>query len=242
MMRSRTAVLLFAAVLGLTPAMAHASSLSVSPVSIQVAAPGATSSLTLENSGTDAITSQIRVYKWTQENGQDVLTPTKEVVASPPFLKLPAGAKNVVRVVRMVKSLVPQEDAYRLVVDELPKNATESSVGVGISLRYSLPVFFTGVAASPPALAWSASVSGGQIILKAENTGGRHMRLANLHIDSGGKTITLSSGLAGYVLQGSDKVWTIKNTAKFSPGTTVSVSAEGDNGPIKATAKLAAAK
>ena len=123
MTRSRFAALLLTAALVASPLAAAAASLSVSPVSLEIAAPGAASSLTLGNTGTEAINAQIRVYQWTQSNGADVLTPTRDVVASPPFLKLAPGLSNVVRVVRLAKTPLAHEEAYRLVVDELPKTA-----------------------------------------------------------------------------------------------------------------------
>ena len=84
-------------------------------------APGAASTGHLEQQRQEAINAQIRVFKWTQVGGKDQLVPTKDVVASPPAVKLGAGKSRVIRVVRRSKSAAAAEESYRLVVDEVPK-------------------------------------------------------------------------------------------------------------------------
>ena len=65
-------------------AMLQAASLQVAPVLVEVPAPGATSTLKLHNEGTKPLDAQIRIFRWTQVNGVDTLTPTDDVAASPP--------------------------------------------------------------------------------------------------------------------------------------------------------------
>ena len=242
MTRSRIVAILASFTLGCLPLSAYAGSLTVSPVSLEVAAPGATSALTLSNAGAEPINAQIRVYRWTQPDGVDQLLPTTDVVASPPALKLNGGQQNVVRVVRLLKTPVTGEQAYRLVVDELPKAPKGSSVGVGISLRYSVPVFFTMSNAASD-VSWTIAASGGNLQLIAHNSGTRRIRLADLKIQAGGKTIVVGQGLAGYVLSNSEKLWTVKASAKLATlQSTISVTAEGDSGHVQATAKVVPAK
>ena len=50
-------------------------------------------------------------------------------------------------------------------------------------------------------------------------------------------------GLAGYVLGQSSKHWIVKNASKsVAAGSTIKITAQGDNGPIEATARVVAAK
>jgi fimbrial chaperone protein len=114
--------------------------------------------------------------------------------------------------------------------------------GVGFSVRYSIPVFFSKPGADAD-LSWQAVVVKGQFILKAENSGGRRARLASLVLVNGaGKTIHVGEGLAGYVLGQSAKQWTVKGASKtIAAGGTVKITAQGENGPIEATAKVVAA-
>lgn len=240
-MRSWIFGLLTATVLTAAPVAALASSLQVAPVNVEVLAPGAASTVTLNNSGTEAINAQIRVFKWTQIDGKDQLVPTKDVVASPPAVKLGPGRSSVIRIVRRSKTPTPAEESYRLVVDEVPKAPKAAQAGVGFAVRYSVPVFFTNSSQSSD-ITWTASVSKGQLRIEAENAGGRRVRLADLKIVNGGKSLNVSQGLAGYVLGDSSRFWLVKGGAKLAaPGSTIKIIAKGDNGPIEATAKVVAA-
>ena len=241
-MRSWILGLLSATVLSVAvPAAALASSLQVAPVNIEVPAPGAASTITLKNSGNGSVNAQIRVFKWTQVDGKDQLVPTKEVVASPPAVKLGPGKSSVVRIVRRSKSPTATEESFRLVVDEVPKAPTATQAGVGFAMRYSVPVFFSA-AGQETDLNWTAKIAGGQLRIVAENDGGRRVRLADLKVVKGGKSVNVGQGLAGYVLGESSHVWLVKGGAKFAaPGTTIKIIAKSDNGPIEATAKVVAA-
>ena len=68
--------------------MSWAASLQVTPVMIEVAAPGAATTVKLRNDGATPLNAQIRVFRWSQVNGEDKLEPTTDVVASPPLTKL----------------------------------------------------------------------------------------------------------------------------------------------------------
>src|SRR5262245_42609749 len=100
---------------------ALAASFQVAPLLLEVTAPGPAPPLTLRNTGSSPIATQIRVFRWSQEDGNERLAPTEDVVASPPAAELHPGQDYVVRVVRLTKSPVAGEEAYRLLIDELPE-------------------------------------------------------------------------------------------------------------------------
>ena len=124
-------------------AMPQAASLQVAPVLVEVPAPGATATLKLRNEGNRPLDAQIRIFKWTQVDGADSLTPTNDVAASPPLASLRPNTDYTVRVVRTKKEPVAKEESYRLLIDELPSAAGSQGTAVNIALRYSMPVFFT---------------------------------------------------------------------------------------------------
>ena len=236
-MRSWITGLLATAAVFTAPAVADASSLQITPVNIEVPAPGAASKVTLANAGSEQLSAQIRVFKWVQKNGKDVLEETREVVASPPAMKLGPGKKSVIRVVRVSKTPAAKEESYRLIVDEIPAPPKPGQAGVGFAIRYSVPVFFSKPGEDVD-LKWKATVTNGQLTLKAENAGGRRIRLAALKaVGSNGKSVSFGSGLSGYVLGQSLKTWTAK-AKSIAPGGTIKIVAQGDNGPIEATAKV----
>ena len=69
-MRSWITGLLATAAVFTAPAIADASSLQITPVNIEVPAPGAASKVTLANAGSEQLSAQIRVFKWVQKNGK----------------------------------------------------------------------------------------------------------------------------------------------------------------------------
>ena len=178
-MRSWISGIFAAVVILAAPAFASASSLQIMPINIEVPAPGAASTVTLTNQGGDLLNAQIRIFKWVQLNGQDELVPTRDVVVSPPAVKLQPGKKSVIRVVRIGKTPAATEETYRLIIDELPKPVKAGQAGVGFSVRHSIPVFFSKTGEDVDR-SWQASVSKGQFILKAGNAGGRRVHYRDL--------------------------------------------------------------
>jgi fimbrial chaperone protein len=216
-------------------AMPQAASLQVAPVLVEVPAPGATATMKLRNEGTKPLDAQIRIFQWTQVDGADVLTPTNDVVASPPVASLRPGTDYTVRIVRTKKEPATKEEAYRLLVDELPEAAGGQAASVSIALRYSIPVFFT-VTGAPPKLSWELEQRANKPVIVASNAGDRRIRLAKLKITDGkGGVANFGDGLAGYVLGHSSMSFPVPTSSKgFGAGGLASISALSDLGPIDA--------
>ena len=242
-MAFRKAGIVAATILTLGSSLAAASALQVTPVNIQVQAPGAASIITLSNPGNEPLAAQLRIFKWTRKNGKDELVPTNAVVASPPIAKLAPGQPYVVRIIRVSKTPVNGEETYRLLVDEIPdRQASVPSFGPRFAIRQSIPVFFTDPAAAPK-LSWAAFIDNGRLLLKARNEGGRRVRISALNVSNGsGASLGYGDNFIGYVFGRSSEQWTAALPAKgFAPGESVTILAQGDNGPIKATAEIQAA-
>ena len=214
----------------------QAASLQVAPVLVEVPAPGAAATLKLRNEGTKPLDAQIRIFQWTQVDGADVLTPTTDVVASPPIASLQPNTDYTVRIVRTKKEPAATEEAYRLVVDELPGPAARQAASVNIALRYSIPVFFTVSGGAPPKLSWELQQRGNKPVIVASNAGDRRIRLAKLKItDRKGVVANFGEGLAGYVLGHASMNFAVPANAKgFGAGGLAAISAQSDLGPIDA--------
>jgi len=215
-------------------ALLQAASLQVAPVIVEVAAPGAAATVTLRNQADKPLEGQVRVFRWTQVDGEDKLVPTDDVVASPPMVSLKSNTNYLVRIVRAKKEPVEGEETYRLLIDELPSPTADRRTAVNIVLRYSIPVFFTASGAATGKLKWELQRKNNKQFLVARNDGSRRVRLADLKATDGkGVVASFGSGLSGYVLGGSSKSWLIPASAKnFGNGGIASVSATTDSGPI----------
>ena len=207
----------------LSSGMVMASGLQVSPISLSLQAKENASGLTLSNTGDNAVHAQVRVYQWSQDEKGDQLTASRGLLASPPMIKLQAGEKQLIRIIRA--SAPPSgvgavENSYRLSIDELPIKFAEQKTGLQFALSYSLPVFVkpVGITETNPKLQWSYSVQpdslqpdGKQMNLRVSNSGNGHAQLADLGvIDTAGNNINIHQGLLGYVLPGATMNWTLK--------------------------------
>lgn len=182
---------------------AGAGSLQVAPVLIDQTTEQA-AALTLRDVGDRPVSVQLRVFRWSQENGEDKLTPTDDVVVSPPMTTLQPRADYVVRVVRQVRRPASAEESYRLLVDELPDPATRAAGGVSLLVRQSIPVFFSSPSRTAPNVQWRLAGS----TLEGTNTGDRRMRVSEVSIvDEHGGRISFGPGLRGYVLGHSSVRW-----------------------------------
>jgi fimbrial chaperone protein len=220
---------------------AHASALQVSPVIVQVALPAAASSLRLRNLGSDRITAQLRVYRWSQEDGADQLVETRNVVASPPFVTIGAQTSQVVRIVRVAgHTTPPAEESYRLLIDEIPERPGTPGKGINFAVRYSLPVFFTGADLRSAPLQWTVESRADRLDVMATNPGTRHVRVAALRVTGPrGQTVAFGDGLIGYVLGGSTARWSVKGSlGGMTAGGTLAISANTQHGPLQATGTI----
>ena len=238
-MRSISTALFASALAFAACAPAGAGSLQVEPVLVDITAPGAASTVTVRNQGTDPINAQIRVFKWSIVNGKEQLNPTDDVVASPPSVTLTPKGQYVVRIVRTSKQPVVGEESYRLLVDQLPDLSQQRNGAVNLMVRYSIPVFFGAANRKIPTVAWSVAPNGDKITLTARNSGERRLRISALSLrDASGKSLSFGNGLAGYALGQSAVSWTVPRR-DFTTNGSISVTGQSDGGPIQAVASVA---
>ncbi|MBZ9978060.1 molecular chaperone [Mesorhizobium sp. BR-1-1-10] len=221
-----------ALLLGLTAA--EAASLRVAPTTVELIAPDSATVLNLRNEAQRPLNVQVRVFRWTQQGGSEQLEPTSDVVASPPSAQLSSNEDYVVRVVRVSKAPVKSEESYRVVVDELPDPSRRKAGTVSQLVRHVLPVFFRNADAPGADVSWSLARSGGSLMLVAQNNGGSRVRLSDVSLSQGGKSLGGRKGLLGYVLGGATMQWPVGRASRLSGGA-VTLSAQSDFGPISAS-------
>lgn len=214
------------------PGSSFAQGLRVSPVLLEVAAPGAATTLTLRNEGSQPITVQARVFGWSQQSGDEQLQRTSDVVVSPPAIQLAPGATQTVRVIRTARTVVRGEEAYRVVVNEVPDQSRQRAGAVAFATELRLPVFFTGQGARSPDVAWSLRQSGNATYLVAQNRGDSRLRLADLRLTGSNGAEVSRPGLVGYVLGGSSMQWPLSAGGRL--GGSARLSAATNMGSIDA--------
>ena len=202
----------------LLSSLAVASGLQVSPISLSLQARESASGLTISNTGDDMVHAQVRIYQWSQDEKGDQLTPSRGLLASPPMIKLKPGENQLIRIIRA--KAPPQgsgavEDAYRILINEIPVQSATQKSGIQFALSYSLPVFVqpVGIDKTSPRLQWSTHLQadGKEVKLRVSNSGNGHAQLAALSFtDTAGISTVINPGLLGYVLPGATMNWTLK--------------------------------
>lgn len=210
--------------LTLAGASACASGLQVAPVSLTLQPAQHANGLWLSNTGTDLLHAQVRVYRWTQADGADQLTPSQELVISPPMLGVKPGERQLVRVIRVgapPSGNDAPEAAYRLAIDELPLPEAGKK-GLQFVLHYSVPVFIEpeGAAQVKPTLHWTLQREGNHAVVVVSNSGTGHAQLSDVeYINRAGSRTAIADGLLGYVLPGATMRWTLKQPVSNFAGT-----------------------
>ncbi len=218
-----------ALLLMLPAASADATSLRVSPVTLDLSKPRSSANLTLRNNASQPVSVQVRVFRWVQIDGADAYEATTDVVASPPAVRLAPQVDYTIRVVRTSKAPLTKEESYRVIIDELPTRRLLRSGTVNLVVRHSIPVFFRDPQGDPPKVTWRLQRTSGQLKLVAENTGGTRLKLADLALNQGSARLYARQGLFGYVLAGAKAEWPVD--LRHRPiGSTVTLSAKSQLG------------
>ena len=79
----------------------NAANLGVSPVRVTLSESQKTGAITVLNKSTEPVSIQLEVLSWSQEEGKDVLTPTREILATPPIFTIPAGTSQLLSLIHI---------------------------------------------------------------------------------------------------------------------------------------------
>ena len=212
-------------------------SILIWPVNPVIGADDRAAALWLENPGGAPTTLQIRIYAWAQADGGNVYAPQDAILGTPPIVTIAPGERQLIRLTRTAASPARTEQAYRVVVDEIP--AAEGPAGAGAAvrfrMRYSLPLFAYGegladgsapgargkrAPASPaapeadPTLLWRTGRDADGAFLEIRNAGPIHARLTGVALVGDGGSVPVAEGLLGYVLPGAAMRWPIAADAR----------------------------
>jgi len=186
-----------------------AAALSVSPTRVTFAAGTTSGALTLANTGDSDTVVQVETFAWEDVTAVDQLQPTRDILAVPAVFELPAGGRQIIRVALRAERDPEREQAYRLLITEVPTEDADSGAGVRFALRMSLPVFVTPQGAAPDPQ-WRLEGDGNGARLRLANAGNAHIHVRSLEIVAGGGDRLLASFTRPvYVLAGQSHVWAL---------------------------------
>ncbi len=205
-----------------------ATSVLIWPIDPVLEADQKAGALWLENRGTAPASLQVRVFAWRQGDYQEQFQAQREIIGSPPVATIAPGQKQLIRLTRTGSSPAGQEQAYRIIIDEIPSPMPTDTASQGttaairLQMRYSVPLFVYGEglwgkpdpqgkrnadSVGKPQLSWRAVTVQGKPYVEMRNTGPVHARLTDVVVQQGGQGKPLAEGLLGYVLPGASMRW-----------------------------------
>lgn len=191
-----------------------AGSVRISPVQVDFVDQDKSASIMLSNESINPNNLQIRVFKWEQDaTGTDQLLATNEIAVSPSIVNMQSNGVNNIRLVRINNTQVQSEQAYRIIVDELPKpiDSRKVSNGLQVLVRSSLPLFVVNSKNISDLKAQLISVDN-KIFVQVENIGTRHILLQELSVfdkNTSQKYKINVNTVNGYLLAGKSKQYEI---------------------------------
>lgn len=215
-------VLAACCLLGILP-QAVAGVFSVSPVRIYMTPRDRAVAVTLTNEGDSPIALQADINGWTQSaDGADWLTPTEDLILSPPIIRLAPRSRQVVRLALLRPADPARQLTYRLIVREVPEAAGngQNMIRVPIALALSMPVFITPSQAQREVSCNLAVVpkASPALQVRCANSGAAYAQIRQILLQRGESVLARFEG-GSYILPEAAQTLTLKAEHAVAPGT-----------------------
>ena len=212
---------------------AYAGSFTATPIKLTLDAGATSTSLSLINTGDAPVLVQAELVAWSQADGKEVLTPSLDLVVSPPIFKVAPGAVQIVRVGVLQRTPSDREVTYRLFLQEVPAPRRPGEQGINVALRLGLSIFVLPPGGAAPQLSWHARGERGDIRLTLTNSGNGHAQAVDCKLYREDGTLLAEQPLGAYVLAGQMRSWIIKPKQPWGGGK-LRVVAQTSAGPVTA--------
>ncbi len=203
-------------------ALSLAGSYSVHPVTLELSAAQPATTLNVRNREKGSVTLQLATRKWSQADGEDSLSNTRDIIAVPPTFTIEPGDEQTVRIgLRQVEPL-HLEQAYRVILQEIPGPSSNAG-GLQFALNMSLPLFVKPSHSPTPDLKWFVQREDeNRVALSVENRGTGHFKFTSWRLQNDGQDLGAETKLH-YVLPGSRLSWSVKPSALPAAGDEVDI-------------------
>jgi fimbrial chaperone protein len=218
-------------------ATAAASTLGVAPIRVELSSTQSTAVVTVRNQEDSPVTVQARPAAWSQQDEQDQLADTHDLLVTPPLFTIPAKGHQVLRIALLRKPDPSRELDYRLVLSEVPPAMAADVTGLRIALRITLPMFVAAPTHTSPELTWHHSwLPDGTLQVEAQNHGSAHIQILGFDVQTADHIApVLHADVARYLLPGSAAQWQLHPGANFSPAPHLVLNGHSDAGDFSVT-------
>lgn len=228
----RVFLLLLACLSNLYCANAQAGSLSVSPIRLTLNQQDASQVVTVRNNSSKSSVIQVDALKWSQHDNQEDYTASREILATPPIFTVPPGESQIIRVGLWNVAPASIEQAFRLILQEVPPPPDPENRGLHMALRISMPVFVKPTGATTADLYWQAqSVGDNNLTISVNNTGGSHEQLSELKVyQNNAEAPLFEQKMLKYLLPETSHSWSFKSNRQVKIGATLHIEAKTETG------------
>ena len=212
---------------------ALAGTFNADPVHLVLRGTQTSTPLEITNLDTQALSVRVSALEWRQENGEDLFSPTTNIIASPPIFTIAPGEKQVVRV--GLRSQAPGA-FYRILVQEIP-SANPKPGSVQFALQMNLPLYRIPNDKAEPRLSWTVRQSpAGEVTVEAANSGAVYAQIYRISmIGRDGKPALLSDKM-GVILPSSVKRWSAGKHPPLAAGSALPLIVKGASGDTEVRA------
>lgn len=210
--RSFLAAILLCLLGGALANHALAGNFSVMPVRIYMTPKDRATAITVTNDGDTELVMQADLFQWKQTpDGKDELTPTEDMLLSPPIIKIAPNSRQVVRLVRISAARPTEQLTYRMIAREIPEamKPAEGSL-VQLALAFNMPVFITPPEAKPKLDCTVTRVAADTVKVTCENSGNAHTHPVSLMLNAGNGDTLAKDDIGGYILSGVKRSFELK--------------------------------
>ena len=211
------------------PLASNAARLSIAPLRLELDAGKSSATLMLTNTSERAVPIQARLFAWSQDGGEDKFAPSNALTISPSIIAIPAGATQIVRLIR-TGAASPGEKRFRLAVDQLPDPTLARAGEAEARIRFTLPVFFDRDKAVPASLSWRVAADR----IEVANSGGSTARIVSIEVKTaGGKIVPLQRNSLRYVQGNSAIAWPLADGCSLG-AVTITAQIDGQSANVQA--------
>lgn len=211
-----------------------AGSFSVNPVRIELSPNQSSAVIQVDNNGSNEVTVEAKILSWSQADGKELLSPSRELIVTPQIFRMKPGAMQILRVGALRKTDPEREISYRLMLEEIPPPPNPDTRGLQVALRVSMPVFLKPHSAKEKIDPTLKMETPQQLRLSLANSGNAsaHFSTVTLFYEDEPDTAIASHTLSTYVLAGQKRDILLKTSA-IDPEKKILIKAKTYAGPLE---------
>lgn len=188
--------------------------------------------LTVGNAGDKEVFIQTELMTWTQQDGKDIYTPSRDVLISPPMFKVPTGGEQTVRIRFLGDKTTKLERAYRLFLQEIPQDKPDQTT-ISATLKMGVPIFIQPEKSDSAQFEWRATHSAEGVTIQVSNATNSHIQFTALKLSTQSGEVLSDEKVFVYVLPGQTYRWNVKLKKPLPKGKLL-LQASSDRDEIKA--------